>query len=131
MSYLLDTNICISLLKKDDLSLVKKFEEHSPTDFYLCSIVKAELLYGAHKSQNVQSNLSVLENFFGQFRSLPFDDACIDFYGKTRSLLAKAGTPIGANDLLIASIAQINNLTLLTRNQREFVRIPGLMCEMW
>lgn len=131
MNYLLDTNICIALLKGEDKELVKKFETCSPSDFHLCSIVKAELLYGAHKSQKVAANLAVLKKFFSQFHSLSFDDAAAEFYGTIRALLTKAGSPIGANDLFIASIAQTNGLTLLTRNPREFIRVPGLGCETW
>lgn len=131
MSYLLDTNICVAILKGEEKELIKKLQARSPTEFHLCSIVKAELLYGAHKSQKVTENLSVLQKFFSQFDSLPFDDASAEFYGTTRALLTKAGTPIGANDLLLASIAQTNGLTVLTRNQAEFIRIPGLRCEVW
>lgn len=131
MSYLLDTNICIALLKGEDRGLIKKVQERSPTEFHLCSVVKGELLYGAHKSQKVAANLTVLKKFFAQFHSLSFDDAAAEFYGTVRALLTKMGTPIGANDLLIASIAQTNRLTILTRNEREFVRVPGLSCETW
>ncbi|MBI3540847.1 MAG: type II toxin-antitoxin system VapC family toxin [Deltaproteobacteria bacterium] len=111
--------------------MIKKIQARSPTEFHLCSVVKAELLYGARKSAQVTSNLEVLEKFFSHFHSLPFDDTAAEFYGTLRALLEKAGTPIGANDLLIASIAQTNNLTLLTRNASEFVRVPGLHVEMW
>lgn len=130
VNYLMDTNVCIALLKGEK-ELTKKFQTLPPTAFSLCSVVKAELLYGAHKSQNVEANLSVLEKFFAQFQSHPFDDSATSFYGTIRALLTKAGTPIGANDLLIASIAQVNNLTVLTRNRKEFLRIPGLRTEMW
>ena len=131
MSYLLDTNICIALLKGADKELVEKMKVRAPTEFHLCSVVKAELLYGAHKSQKVVANLGVLQKFFSQFNSVPFDDAAAEFYGTIRALLEKAGTPIGANDLLIASIAQTNNFTVLTRNYKEFIRVPGLRSELW
>jgi tRNA(fMet)-specific endonuclease VapC len=131
LSYLVDTNICIALLKGEDKDLVRNFQERSPSEFHLCSIVKAELLYGAYKSQKVAANLEVLRKFFAQFHSVPFDDVAAEFYGTIRALLTKAGTPIGANDLLIASIARVNDLTILTRNPREFVRVPGLACETW
>lgn len=131
MKYLLDTNICIALIKKHDVSLKRKFAAHSITDFALCSIVKAELLYGARKSQNVAANIKSLEYFFNQFESLPFDDSAIEEYGTIRSILAKEGAIIGPNDLIIASIALAHNLTLLTRNQREFLRVPSLKTEGW
>lgn len=131
MNYLLDTNIGIALLKGSDKKLIEEFQKHLPSAFHLCSVVKAELLYGACKSERVKENLDLLDRFFSQFRSIPFDDNCAEFYGKIRSLLTKAGTPIGANDLFIASIAQTNKLTLITRNRSEFDRIPGIEVETW
>ena len=131
MSYLLDTNICIALLKGTDQAAVGRLRAADPAQVFLCSVVKAELLYGARKSQQVESNLALLGKFFGPFESLPFDDRCAELYGMTRALLAKAGTPIGANDLLIASIAQGYDMTLVTRNHEEFRRVPGLRVESW
>ena len=131
MSYLLDTNICIALLKKQDKELVKKLKFFSPGQFFLCSIVKAELLYGARNSLYVNDNLGLLEEFFKQFASLSFDDDCGSHYGVLRTILARAGTPIGANDLLIASIALQHRLVIVTRNRREFLRVPGLSVETW
>lgn len=131
MSYLFDTNICIALLKGRDASLAKRVKSHAPADFFLCSIVKAELYYGARKSQQIDANLRLLELFFEQFSSVAFDDKCAEYYGVMRALLAKDGRIIGANDLLIASIAQAHNLVLLTRNTDEFVRIPGLRVDEW
>lgn len=131
MSYLLDTNICIALLNGKDKGLIDKVKGHAPSDFSLCSIVKGELLYGARKSERVEENLSLLEGFFAQFDSLPFDDRAAIHYGLLRAILTKEGRPIGANDLLIAGIALQNDKTLLTRNRGEFQRIPGLRLEIW
>lgn len=100
-------------------------------DFALCSVVKAELLYGARKSQRVEKNLSLLGKLFAQFSSLPFDDQAAEFYGTNRTTLERAGTPIGDADLLISSIALAHNLVVLTRNYGEFVRVPGLKVETW
>jgi len=72
-----------------------------------------------------------LRNFIGQFDSLPFDDASADHFGSIRAHLRKLGTPIGPNDLLIASIALANQLILVTTNLGEFSRVPGLQCEDW
>lgn len=131
MKYLLDTNICIALLKNSDLTIVKKLKSLTPDQVVICSIVKAELLYGARKSQSVEKNLSVLSKFFNQLESLPFDDSATDFYGTQRSILEKAGTTIGNADLLIASIALAHDLTVVTRNQNEFIRVPNLRVEVW
>lgn len=131
VSYLLDTNICIALLTGKDKTLVSKVQSCTPDQFYLCSVVKAELLYGARYSQRVEENLSLLNTFFAQFMSFAFDDPASEFYGILRALLNKAGTPIGANDLFIASIAQAHDLTVLTRNRKEFSQVPGLRIESW
>ena len=131
MKYLLDTNICIALLKNSDLTIVKKLKSLTPDQVVICSIVKAELLYGARKSKSVEKNLSLLSKFFNQLESLPFDDSATDFYGTQRSILEKAGTTIGNADLLIASIALAHDLTVVTRNQNEFIRVQNLRVEVW
>jgi len=129
--YLLDTNICIALVHRPEPALKQKLVEKRPADLVLCSVVKAELLYGARKSQRVAENLRELADFFAPFDSVPFDDKAADFYGTSRALLAQAGTPIGTNDLLIASIALAHDLTVVTRNMKEFARVPGLRVEAW
>ena len=97
----------------------------------LCSVVKAELLSGAYKSQNSVRTIQNLADFFSEFDSLPFDDSPAEAYGRIRSELEKRGTPIGGDDLLIAAIAIANNATLVTNNTREFSRVPGLRWETW
>ncbi len=131
MKYLLDTNICIAIIHRPDAELLKKFSQYDPKDFALCSIVKGELLYGARKSQRVNENLKVLESFFSPFESLLFDDKAAEFYGLNRAILAKMGTTIGVNDLLISSIALAHDATVLTRNISEFSRVPGMKVESW
>jgi tRNA(fMet)-specific endonuclease VapC len=131
MKYLLDTNICIAILKNSDLAVIQKLKELTPDQIVICSLVKAELLYGARKSQSVEQNLSLLSKFFDQLESLPFGDSSTDFYGTQRSILEKAGTSIGNADLMIASIALAHNLTVVTRNQREFLRVQNLRVEVW
>ena len=131
MNYLLDTNICIALLKGTDPVLAKNIASHQPHDFALCSVVKAELIFGARNSQKVEANLTLLHHFFDSFTSLPFDDSSAEHYGVIRTTLSRQGTPIGANDLLIASIALAHNLAVITRNRNEFLRVPALRVEMW
>jgi tRNA(fMet)-specific endonuclease VapC len=102
-----------------------------PRDLVLCSIIKAELRFGARKSQRVSENLEKLDTFFAPFESIPFDDLASDYYGSVRTLLSQAGTPIGGNDLMIAAIALANDLTVVTRNQKEFARVVGLKWVVW
>lgn len=129
--YLLDTNACFAFLNGSSPPLVARLQRHNPGDILLCSVVKAELIYGAYHSYRVADNLRLLNRFFEPFLSLPFDDACCDVYGRIRSDLARHGTPIGPNDLLIAATAAANGVTLVTANQREFSRVAGLLFENW
>lgn len=131
MRLLLDTNICAAFLNDVDAALRDRFCAVAPTDLLLCSIVKAELLYGARNSARVGENLAHLQRFFAAFESLPFDDAAAAEYGTVRVQLRREGKPIGANDMLIASIALAHDLTVVTRNQDEFRRVARLRVEAW
>jgi tRNA(fMet)-specific endonuclease VapC len=129
--YLLDTNACIRVLNNTSARLVKRLRRYEPWQIYLCSVVKAELLYGARRSSRVTENLETLEKFFAPFPSLPFDDPCAEHYGKIRAVLAQAGTPIGPNDTLIAATARAHELILVTHNVEELSRVPDLQIEDW
>ncbi|HEX4621812.1 MAG TPA: type II toxin-antitoxin system VapC family toxin [Myxococcaceae bacterium] len=130
MRRLLDTDICVALLKDDQEARARLLAE-DPGDVCLCSVVKAELLYGARHSKRVDPNLRRLERFFAPFESLPFDDAAAHWYGTIRAHLARVGRPIGGNDLLIAAIALAQDVTVVTRNTAEFNRVPNIRLEAW
>jgi len=129
--YLLDTNICVPLINRTDAAIAKRFLVETPDSVVLCSVVRAELDYGAHKSKHVAANIDRIEKFCSGFVSLAFDDAAAARYGSLRAHLRREGTPIGHNDMLIASIALAHELVLVTRNLREFRRVPGLSAERW
>ena len=131
MKYLLDTNTCIRYLNGRSEEIKQKMAAANQQDIALCSVVKAEMFYGAMKSLHPENNLAKQRKFTKCFVSLPFDDKAAEVYGQLRAQLEKAGTPIGPNDLLIAAIAVANNLTLVTHNTREFSRIAMLPCEDW
>lgn len=131
MKYLLDTNVCIIYLKGRNLNLKHKLESVSIQEIAVCSIVKAELCFGAMKSSNPERNFALQQAFLDQFVSLPFDDLAATTFGVIRSQLEIKGTPIGAYDLQIAAIALANNLTLVTHNTQEFRRVEGLQVEDW
>jgi tRNA(fMet)-specific endonuclease VapC len=131
VKHLLDTNICIAFLTGCDAAVRRKLLGHVPSDLVLCSVVKAELLFGALKSARVDENLRRLEDFFAPFESLPFDDEAAVRYGSIRVQLEHAGQPIGANDMMIAAVAMTHAATLVTRDQGEFRRVPGLRVEAW
>ena len=129
--YLLDSNVCIHLLNERNTQIEENFRSHSPAEIYLCSIVKAELLYGARHSQRVSTNLQRLKLFFAPLESIPFDDRCAEEYGVIRATLAEQDKIIGPNDMISAAIARANDATLITHNTHEFTRIPGLRLEDW
>ncbi len=134
MSHLLDTNSVIDHLRQGSASNVTaKLAAATPGSVYLCSVVLAELYYGAmHSGPTHQAaNLALLVKLRQQLVSLPFDDRAAEEYGKIREHLAAMGTPIGPNDLMIAAIALANQMTLVTHNTTEFSRVPGLALEDW
>ena len=131
MTYLLDTNVCIDYLNGRVIRVREHMESLSPSEVVLCSIVKAELFYGAMKSVNPSLTLARQEPFISQFLSLPFDDTAAEQYGRLRAFLAKQGLSIGPNDLLIAAIALANNVILVTHNTNEFEHVPGLQIQDW
>jgi tRNA(fMet)-specific endonuclease VapC len=129
--YLLDTNPCIEMLRHQHAPERDRLAQHDPAEIYLCSVVKAELVYGARKSAQVAKNLALVRAFCAPFVSLPFDDHCAEHYGMIRVDLETIGMKIGANDLFIAAIAKNHDLILVTHNTDEFSRVPGLQLEDW
>lgn len=129
--YLLDTNACIRILNGTSPSLAERLRFIPRSQLRLSSVVKAELLYGARKSSRVAENMRLLERFFDSIASLPFDDGCAGEYGLLREELERAGTPIGANDMLIAATARAHHAILVTHNVREFSRVADLRLEDW
>jgi tRNA(fMet)-specific endonuclease VapC len=106
-------------------------QSFSPNDIAVCSVVKAELFYGAMKSSSPTQSLRKQQVFLNQFVSLPFDDESTLTYARIRAQLESSGTPIGSYDLMIAAIALANHLILVTHNTREFGRVAGLAIEDW
>jgi tRNA(fMet)-specific endonuclease VapC len=131
MIYLLDTNACIVYLNGRNLNLKRQIEQKLESDIGVCSPVKAELFYGAFKSNNPTRNLALQKAFLHRFVSLPFDDQAAEIFGVIRTRLTQLGTPIGPYDLQIAAIALANNLILVTHNVNEFSRVKGLKLEDW
>lgn len=130
-AYLLDTNTCVEILRNRNAGIVAKFRASNPIDLRLCSIVFAELTYGAYKSQRPAYNLSLISVFSSPLISLPFDDNTANLYGKIRVDLEAKGLPIGPNDTMIAAIALYHDLTVVTHNTSEFARVSGLKLDDW
>ena len=130
LRYMLDTDICIYVIKDRPSELRERFNRQSQ---HLCmsAVTHAELVYGAEKSAHVERNLDVVENFAARMPVLPFDEKAATHYGEIRASLERKGEPIGPHDLMIAGHARSESLTLVTNNTREFERVDGLRIENW
>ena len=131
MTYLIDTNICIYLVREKDLELTQRFEEHRPYDIGVSAVTVAELQYGVAKSRQVERNRRALLRFLTPFEILPFDDKDAELFGILRARLEAEGRTIGPYDLELAAQALARGLILVTNNEGEFRRIPGLPVENW
>ncbi|MEW6623021.1 MAG: type II toxin-antitoxin system VapC family toxin [Bacillota bacterium] len=131
MKYMLDTNICIYIIKKKPINVFQTFQSLKVGDVCISSITFAELQYGVYKSQHQERNQIALFNFLAPIEILSFSDKAASFYGKIRFNLEKRGQIIGPYDLLIAAHAVSENLILITNNTDEFSRIPNLQLENW
>ena len=131
MMYLLDTNICIYIIKKKPIDVLKTLKRKSNSEIFISSITIAELEYGISKSLYPERNKVALIEFLSLFNILPFTDKDAAEYGKIRASLEKKGQPIGSMDFLIASQALSNELILVTNNVKEFQRLEGLKIENW
>ena len=129
--YLLDTNICIYLIKKHPPGVFKRFQQIQLKQLHIPTITVFELYYGIEKNNSQQRNLSALENFIAPLTIVNFNiDAAIQA-AKIRATLQKQGTIIGAYDIQIAAIALSLNMVLLTNNVSEFERVNDLKLENW
>ena len=131
MHYLLDTNICMYLIKKRPPEVLEQFRQHAPEDVAISTITLFELEYGAQKSQHVQRTQEALAGFILPLSILDIDCPAAAEAAIIRARLEKNGTPIGPYDLLIAGLARSRNMTLVTNNLREFERIDDLRLENW
>lgn len=131
MIYLLDTDICIYTIKKTFSALPERIQSHDPEEIGITSMVKAELYFGAFKSQAVEKSVSALDFFLSPFQIIPFGDPEAMAYARLRASLEKKVRPIGPNDFIIAAIALARNAVIVTHNTREFNRIDGLQVEDW
>ncbi|HPB82575.1 MAG TPA: type II toxin-antitoxin system VapC family toxin [Spirochaetota bacterium] len=129
--YLLDTNICIYIIKKKPVDVLKTVKTKSKKDVYVSSITIAELEYGVAKSQFPEKNKIALIEFLSIFNILPFDDTDAAEFGIIKTDLEKKGKIIGPMDLLIAGQAKSKKLILVTNNIKEFERVKGLKIENW
>lgn len=130
LKYMLDTNICIYVIKRKPMEVLSKFNDHSG-QLVISSITLAELIHGAEKSEFVERNLRVVEDFCSRLEVLAYSDKAAAHYGSIRSDLEKKGQLIGVNDLHIAAHARSEALILVSNNLREFNRVDALRTDNW
>ena len=131
MTWLLDTNACIRYLNGRSPKLRARLDASDPAQIRACSVVKAELFFGAALSNDPAKTVANQRLFLSRFPSLPFDDIAAEAYAEVRTALTRQGQLIGPNDLMIAAICRANDVTLVTHNVSEFGRVAGLKIEDW
>ena len=131
MTYFLDTDICIFVLRQTFPAITQRMQRHAPDRVKIPSIVKAELLFGAKRATHPKRVAETVERFLEPFEIVPFSDACAVTYAAIRWTLEEQGQVIGPNDLLIAATALAHHGTLVTHNTQEFGRLGGLTIQDW
>lgn len=131
MRYMLDTNICIYLIKHKPLQVFEKLQEHNPDEICISAVTYAELVHGVEKSKAVERNRLALTILLSNIEILDFDMKAAEEYGRIRADLEKNGTPIGPLDMMIAGHAKSLGYTVVTNNVGEFKRVEGLQYENW
>lgn len=129
--WLLDTNICIYLIKKKPPVVLARLREVDVATVGVSAITVAELQHGVAKSDRPDQNAVALGAFLAPLTVLSFDDAAATAYGAVRTQLERAGTPIGSLDMLIAGHALALGRVVVTNNEREFQRVVGLRVVNW
>jgi tRNA(fMet)-specific endonuclease VapC len=131
MKFMLDTNTCIYIIKKKPPDVIERFIQTEISQIGISSITLSELSYGVSKSSKPEQNQIALAQFIAPLEILPYGDDAAQYYGTLRTHLEKQGTPIGSLDMLIAAHALSADCTLVTNNEKEFIRIPNLKIENW
>jgi tRNA(fMet)-specific endonuclease VapC len=131
MNLMLDTNICIYIIKQRPPEVLTRFKGYVVGDIAVSSITVAELQFGVQRSQTPERNQPALDQFLMPLAVVGFDQAAAVAYGQVRTSLERNGRPIGPLDTLIAAHALSLKLTLVTNNVAEFARVPGLKVINW
>ncbi|MDR1271478.1 MAG: type II toxin-antitoxin system VapC family toxin [Clostridiales Family XIII bacterium] len=131
MTYFLDTNICIYLLKGTSPALTKRLLRTIPMDVKIPSIVYAELLAGAKASGSPEKSIEAIKAFVSQFEIVPFDETGAEAYGRIRAGLLAAGVKGGPNDMIVVATALSRGGVIVTNNEKDFLRFAGVQTENW
>lgn len=130
LKYMLDTNICIYVIKRRPVEVLETFNKYAGL-MCISSITYAELCHGVEKSARPEQNRQAVEDFVSRLTILQYGEKAACHYGEIRASLEKAGTPIGINDLHISGHARSESVVLVTNNESEFSRVNGLRIENW
>lgn len=130
LRYMLDTNICIYIIKDRPIGLREHFND-VVDELAISAITLGELFYGAENSGRRLENLRTTEQFVGRLDVRAFTVEAAAHYGQIRAALRRAGRPAGVHDMLIGGHARSEGLILVTNNVREFSHMPGLQVENW
>lgn len=131
IKYLLDSNICIYIIRRKPEIVLTRIQRLRVSDLGISSITLSELEYGVAKSRKQEQNKLALTEFLTPIEIIPFDDMAAKHYGELRAYLESRGTPIGSLDTLIAAHALALQSVLVTNNESDFGRVPGLTIENW
>jgi tRNA(fMet)-specific endonuclease VapC len=131
IEYMLDTNICIYIIKRKPPKVIERFIQTDVSQIGISSITLSDLFYGVSKSSKPDKNQFALIQFVAPLEILAYTEAAAQYYGNLRAGLEKQGTPIGSLDMLIAAHALSLDCTLITNNEKEFIRIPKLKIANW
>ncbi len=130
-SYLLDTNICIYIHHRRPPQVIERFKRVKSGKAVISVVTYGELLFGARKSRQQVEALQIIDEFASTVGVMPMPVQAAAIYGDLRAGLEAKGEMVGGNDLWIASHAMAEGLILVTNNEREFKRVPGLNVENW
>lgn len=126
---MLDTD-SVSFALRGEGRVAEMILQHRPSQLCISAITLAELQYGAARRRSARLD-KLIAAFAGSIATLAFDEQCAAAFGRIASDLAKAGSPIGDFDVLIAAHAVTRDLTLVTNNRKHFSRVRGLRSENW
>ena len=131
MRYMLDTDICIYIIKKKPKAVLQRFKALEVGSVVMSVITRGELEYGALGSHRSNEALKTLTNLARLIPAQAISNRVVTDYADIRHALRTKGLMIGGNDLWIAAHARSEDLTLVTNNVREFSRVPELKIENW
>ena len=130
LRYMLDTNLCIEVLRRPDSPAAERFKANE-ADLCISTITLHELHRGADNSQRPAHHRALTEQLVARLVVLEFDAEAANHSGNIHATLGQSGQVIGAYDMLIAGHARSRGLIVVTNNLREFTRVDGLRCEDW